>query len=131
MKPIATFLWIVASLAVIFTTGLTAGWFLQRYDQQSGFEAEARSIVDALGLESGMTAADVLAGTGKWSIDLARRVPASTIIATEYGASTVAGLQRNVSEAAQAGVTVVASSDGDTGLADALLRRHSRARGLS
>jgi SAM-dependent methyltransferase len=117
MKPFATFVWVVASLAVIFTSGLTAGWLLQRYNAHTGFEAEASAIRELLALEPGGTAADVLAGGGQWSVDLARRVPGSTIYSTEYGARAVAALQKNVAGAAH--VKVIASTDGDSGLSEA------------
>jgi SAM-dependent methyltransferase len=101
---------------VIFTTGLTAGWLLQRYNQQSGFESEASDIARLLALAPGGTAADVLAGGGQWSIDLSRRVPGATIYSTELGARAVAALQRNVG-ASSARIRVLASTDGDSGLA--------------
>jgi SAM-dependent methyltransferase len=125
MKPLATFVWVVASLAVIFTTGLTAGWLLQRYNEQSGFESEASEIARLLALEPGGTAADVLAGGGQWSLDLVRRVPGATVYSTEQGTQALAALRRNVG--AEPRVRVIASSDGEPGLAgdccDAILIR--------
>jgi protein-L-isoaspartate O-methyltransferase len=120
----ATFVWVVAALALIFTTGLTAGWLLQRYNTQSGFESEASAIARLLRLEPGQTVADVLAGSGQWSIDLARRVPGTTVYSTEYGSQAVAALQRNVGGQ---DIRVIASTDGDSGLesgcCDAILIR--------
>jgi len=125
--PLSTWLWIVASLAVILTTGLAAGWLLQRYDQNSGFDTEAAQIAQLLGVGPGSIVADVLAGSGKWSIDLARRVgPDGLVYSTESGEAQLERLRSAVAEAVARNIRVLESTD-DSGLparcCDALLVR--------
>lgn len=123
-----TWIWIVVALAVILSTGLGAGWLLQRYDQQRGFDAEASKIAEILKLAAGMTVADVLAGSGKWSVDLSRRVgPSGHVISTESGPGQVARLREAMARPDLTNVEVVESIDSDSGLdaecCDAILVR--------
>lgn len=123
-----TWVWIVIALAVIFSTGLAAGWLLQRYDQQRGFDAEATKIAEVLKLAPGKTVADVLAGSGKWSVDLSHRVgPSGHVFSTESGPGQVARLRDAIARPDLTNVEVVESIDSDSGLeaecCDAILVR--------
>ena len=123
-----TWVWIVVALAVIFSTGLAAGWLLQRYDQQRGFDAEATKIAEVLNLAPDKTVADVLAGSGKWSVDLSRRVgPAGRVFSTESGPGQVARLRDAMARPDLTNVEVLESTDSDSGLpplcCDAILVR--------
>lgn len=62
------------ALLIILVLGLAAGNMLQTYDESIGFDEEAERIADILHLKPGMDVGDVRAGTGKWSIDMARRI---------------------------------------------------------
>jgi len=74
---------IAAALVLVCAAGVAAGWMLQRYDQDQGFRREADRIADVLALRPGMTAGDIRAGLGAWSVDMARRVvPHGQVFAT-------------------------------------------------
>lgn len=123
-----TWLWIVVALAVILSTGLAAGWLLQRYDQQRGFDAEASKIAEVLKLAPGKDVADVLAGSGKWSVDLSRRVgPSGRVFSTESGPGQVATLRDAMARPDLTNLDVLESTDSDSGLqpgcCDAILVR--------
>lgn len=123
-----TWIWIVIALAVILSTGLAAGWLLQRYDQQRGFDAEATKIAEILKLAPGRTVADVLAGSGKWSVDLSRRVgPSGHVVSTESGPGQVARLREAMARPDLTNVEILESTDSDSGLeaecCDAILVR--------
>jgi predicted methyltransferase len=121
-----TWLWIALSLAAILTTGLGAGWLLQRYDQQRGFDQEAGRIASVLELKPGSMAADVIAGSGKWSVDMSRRVgPTGRIFATEADPEQFTLLKRAMQ--VYSNISVLYSTDEKSGLdpgcCDAILIR--------
>ena len=82
-KNVKQALWVVISLAAILALGLVSGYFLQEFDENIGFHREADRIAKVLRLASGMNVADIRAGTGKWTADMARRVgPKGQVYAT-------------------------------------------------
>jgi predicted methyltransferase len=122
----ATWIWIAVSLAAILTTGLGAGWLLQRYDQQRGFDQEAGQIASVMELKPGSMAADVIAGSGKWSVDMSRRVgPTGRIYATEADPEQFTALKREMQ--VYPNISVLYSTDEksglDAGCCDAILIR--------
>ncbi len=121
-----TWIWIVVSLAAILSTGLGAGWLLQRYDQQRGFDQEAGRIASVLALAPGSAGADVIAGSGKWSVDMSRRVgPTGHIFATEADPEQFTLLKRSMQPFGN--ISVLYSTDEKSGLepdcCDAILVR--------
>ena len=74
---------ITAAIGAILATGLFAGRFLESYDATIWFELEAERIATVLDVAPGDAVGDIRAGTGRWSVDLARRVgPEGEIFAT-------------------------------------------------
>lgn len=115
-----TWLWVASALLVIVSAGLAAGWLLERYDLSSGFDDEATHIAQVLKARPGVVVADVIAGTGKWSLDLARRVgPTGRVYATEFGEGSLPELRKNVADSGLTNVTVLESTQQDVGLAPA------------
>ena len=70
------------ALVVILGLGVAAGNMLKTYDDSIGFAEEADRIAGVLQLEPGMSVGDVRAGTGKWSVDMARRIGDGMVYAT-------------------------------------------------
>jgi predicted methyltransferase len=90
---------------------------------------EADRVVEVLGLQPGMTVADVGAGRGEWSVELAKAVgPEGQVFATEIDAGRLDGIERAVRRAGLANVRVLKAQAGETGLpgacCDAILLRH-------
>ena len=69
--------WIVTAMVVILAAGMGSGWMLRQYNDTLGFDAEATRIAEVLQIEPGDNVGDIRAGSGKWSVDLARRVGSS------------------------------------------------------
>jgi predicted methyltransferase len=67
-------IWLSGSFILVFGTGYMSGQFLQQWDSQRGFEAEAARIAGELAIRPGLAVGDVHAGAGKWTVDLAERV---------------------------------------------------------
>lgn len=91
-------------------------------------DAEADRIAEVLGIRSGMSVADVGAGDGEWSIELARMVGEDGhVYATEVDRELVKELEERLLGAFLGNYTVLAGSQDDSGLAagccDAILVR--------
>jgi precorrin-6B methylase 2 len=91
-------------------------------------DGEATRISQVLHLEAGQVVADVGAGDGEWSVDLARRVgPTGHVWATEVNDRDLAEIRRRVEKAGLENVTVVEGDQQQTGLpqgcCDAILVR--------
>ncbi len=89
---------------------------------------EAEQIADALGLAPGMRVADVGAGDGEWSEELAVRVgEGGHVWATEVDEDDLANIRERIAEAELGNVTAVLGDANDTGLpadcCDAILLR--------
>lgn len=90
--------------------------------------AEIDLIIEILGLEPGMTVADVGAGSGAWAVQLADHLgPAGRVWATEVDREEIEAIERRASEALHDNVTVVQGDQTSSGLpsgcCDAVLLR--------
>ena len=89
---------------------------------------ERDRIAEVLEIEEGSVVADVGAGRGAWSVDLARRVGATgRVYATEIDPARLRDIERAVAAAGATSVTVIEGSATDTKLpaqcCDAILLR--------
>ena len=74
---------VAAVVFAIFGAGLLSGWLLLRYDEGRGFVSEAERIASVLRLEPGINVGDIRAGSGRWTVAMARRVgPSGQVYAT-------------------------------------------------
>jgi SAM-dependent methyltransferase len=104
---------VAAALASVFSAGLGAGWLLQRYDAGIGFEREADRIAAVLALAPGKTVGDIRAGTGRWTVDMARRVgPDGQAFAT-VGPDPAHVLMATVADSGLDNITVITRMPGD------------------
>jgi SAM-dependent methyltransferase len=104
---------VAAALVLVFTAGLGAGWLLQRYDAGIGFAREASRIADILQLAPGKSVGDIRAGTGRWTVDMARRVgPEGHAFATA-GPDPAYVLMGTVASSSLDNVTVITRTPGD------------------
>ena len=103
---------VAAVLGMIFGAGLLAGSWLQRYDSERGFRAEADRIARVLKLEPGKSVGDIRAGTGRWTVDMARRVgPTGQVYAT-VGPNPAHELLQTVAAAGVDNVSVITKTPG-------------------
>ena len=65
---------VAAAFIIILAAGVGAGRLLLQYEQSLGFLEEADRIAEALQLRPGIIVADVRAGSGVWTVDIARRI---------------------------------------------------------
>lgn len=100
------------ALVGILGLGLAAGNMLQTYDESIGFAEEAWHIAEILEIEPGMSVGDVRAGTGKWSVDMARRIGDGIVYAT-VGPDPPSVLYQTVADAEVDNVTVIVRTPGD------------------
>lgn len=90
---------------------------------------DAGRIVETLGLKPGMSVADVGAGRGEWSVELARVVgPSGRVYATEIDEGRLDDIARAAKRAGLDNVRVIKAGERETGLpegcCDAILLRH-------
>jgi SAM-dependent methyltransferase len=105
---------VVAALGSVFGAGLGAGWMLNRYDTGIGFEAEAQRIAEVLALAPGMSVGDIRAGTGRWTVDMARRVgPEGQAFAT-VGPNPAHVLMATAASSGLDNITVITRTPGDS-----------------
>jgi len=105
MEPLRKGALVAVGVLAIFGAGLLSGWLLLRYDEDRGFLAEAERIASVLRLEPGLNVGDIRAGSGRWTVAMARRVgPSGQVYATvgpnpahELLATVAAGEVDNVS----------------------------------
>lgn len=119
---------IAAALAGVFSAGLGAGWLLARYDAGIGFRREADRIADVLELAPGKSVGDIRAGTGRWTVDMARRVGPDGLAFATVGPDPAHVLMATVAESGLDNVTVITRTPGDAprlplGCCDAVLLR--------
>ena len=104
---------VVAVVLAIFGAGLLSGWVLQRYDRDRGFLAEADRIASVLRLRPGINVGDIRAGSGRWSVDMARRVGPSGQVYATVGPNPAHELLQTVAEAAVDNVSVITKTPGN------------------
>ena len=100
------------ALVAILLLGLAAGTMLQTYDDTIYFGEEADRIAEVLHLRPGMDVGDVRAGTGKWSIDMARRIGDGMVYATA-GPDPPSVIYEWVANAQVENVTVIVRTPGN------------------
>jgi SAM-dependent methyltransferase len=113
---------IVALVVVIAGTG----WAWQRSTRNA---REKELIAETLDLDLGMVVADVGAGSGRWTLDLARRVGVQGhVFSTEVDRRQLRRIRDAVDGAGLENVTVIEGEESDTGLeescCDAILLRN-------
>jgi predicted methyltransferase len=95
-------------------SALGAAW-LDRPEREESEKPE--EVLDAIGVTSGMTVADIGAGTGYFTLRLARRVGAQgKVIATDVQPEMVSTLQQRATAARAANVVTRLVTDKDAGL---------------
>ncbi len=120
---------VTAAIGVTLATGVIAGRFLESYDANVWFEIEADRIAEVLQVGPGTAVADVRAGTGRWSVNLAARVGPEGIIYATAGPTPAHVLFQTVADADVDNVSVITRAPGDNsrlppGCCDAVLLRH-------
>lgn len=103
---------VAAAVGVIFGTGLLAGWRLERYDADRGFQAEAERIAAVLRLGPGINVGDIRAGTGRWTVDMARRVGPSGQVYATAGPNPTHELLQTVAAGGVDNVSVITRTPG-------------------
>jgi ubiquinone/menaquinone biosynthesis C-methylase UbiE len=93
------------------------------------FDAESQRLEEVLALAAGAVVADVGAGEGEWTLEMARRVgPSGRVFATEIDPERIGDIRRAVAEAGVANVTIIEGAPDDTklppGCCDAIFLRH-------
>ena len=105
---------LVASVVIaIFAAGLLSGWVLERYDADRGFLAEAERIATVLRLQPGQNVGDIRAGSGRWSVAMARRVGPSGQVYATVGPNPAHELLQTVADAAVDNVSVITKTPGN------------------
>jgi predicted methyltransferase len=107
-------MFVAGALAVVFGAGLGAGWLLERYDAGVGFSREADRIAEVLGLRPGQSVGDIRAGTGRWTVDMARRVGPDGHVFATAGPSPAHVLMATVAASGLDNVTVITRTPGET-----------------
>lgn len=92
-------------------------------------DAESQRLEEVLSVSPGAVVADVGAGQGGWTLDMARRVgPSGRVFATEIDPERLGEIRRSVAEAGLQNVVVVEGAPDDTrlppGCCDAIFLRH-------
>ena len=104
---------VLSALAGMFSAGMGAGALLQRYDAGVGFGREADRIATELELAPGKSVGDIRAGTGRWTVDMARRVgPDGQAFAT-VGPDPAHVLMATVADSGLDNVTVITRTPGN------------------
>ncbi len=119
---------IAGTLGVTFASGLGAGLMLQRYDSSIGFAREAEGIAAVLELAPGDSVGDIRAGTGRWTVDMARRVGSEGQAFATVGPDPAHVLMATVADSGLDNITVITRTPGDSprlplGCCDAVLLR--------
>ena len=96
----------------IFGAGLLSGWLLLRYDQDRGFLAEAERIASVLRLEPGVNVGDIRAGSGGWTVAMARRVGPSGQVYATVGPNPAHELLATLAAAGVDNVSVITRTPG-------------------
>lgn len=105
---------VAAVVLAIFGIGLLAGLGLQRYDDARGFGAEAERIAEVLQLRPGKNVGDIRAGTGRWAVDMARRVGPDGQVYATVGPNPAHELLQTVAEGRVDNVSVITKTPGQS-----------------
>lgn len=105
-------------IIVALTVGLaTAAWFGYRAYSARGVPQETARLARVLALAPTSRVADVGAGSGAFSLELAARiVPRGQVLATEIEEGAVANIRADASAAGLTNVTVIRASETSTNL---------------
>jgi len=103
---------VAAVVVAIFGAGLLGGWLLQSYDRVRGFVTEADRIAAVLELAPGRNVGDIRAGTGRWSVDMARRVGPSGQVYATVGPNPAHELLQTIAAARVDNVSVITRTPG-------------------
>jgi ubiquinone/menaquinone biosynthesis C-methylase UbiE len=111
------------------TLFITLGLTLAAASGCGTFDAESQRLGEVLALTPGEVVADVGAGEGEWTLEMARRVgPSGRVFSTEIDPVRIREIRKAVGEAGVANVTVIEGTPEDTrlppGCCDAILLRH-------
>lgn len=106
-------LFVGGALALVFSTGLGAGLLLERYDSGIGFSREADRIAEVLELAPGKSVGDIRAGSGRWTVDMARRIGAEGQAFATAGPTPAHLLMATVAASGLDNVTVITRTPGD------------------
>jgi ubiquinone/menaquinone biosynthesis C-methylase UbiE len=72
------------------------------------FDAESQRLEEVLALAPGDVVADVGAGDGEWTLEMARRVgPSGRVFATEIDPDRIRQIRKAAAEASVANVTII------------------------
>jgi ubiquinone/menaquinone biosynthesis C-methylase UbiE len=104
---------VLGAFSLTLVLGLAAGSMLENYDENIGFANEADRIAEVLQIQPGMSVGDVRAGTGRWSVDLARRVGESGTVYATPGPDPASEIYETVAEAGVENVTVIVRTPGN------------------
>jgi len=118
--------WSLLLVLVLIAIIAASGWAWQRSSRNT---REKDLIAETLGLDIGMVVADVGAGSGEWTLDLARRVgDQGHVFSTEVDQRQLRRIRDAVDDAGLENVTVIEGEESDTGLeegcCDAVLLRN-------
>ncbi len=102
-----------SAIIVILALGYSAGSMLETYNNDIGFAEEADRIAEILEVRTGIWVGDVRAGTGRWSVDLARRVGAGGMVYATPGPDPPSVIYETVASAGVENVTVILRTPGD------------------
>jgi len=112
MEPLRKGTLVASVVLAIFGAGLLSGWLLLRYDEDRGFLAEAERIASVLCLTPGINVGDVRAGSGRWTVAMARRVGPSGQVYATVGPNPAHELLATVAAAGIDNVSVITRTPG-------------------
>src|SRR5262249_39097518 len=103
--------------ALVAAVAAAGGWLIATQAAATGVRNEAAELAAVLGLDQDSRIADIGAGKGALSIELARHVvPAGHVFATEIDGDRRRQIQSAADEAVLSHVSVVGATETDTGL---------------
>jgi ubiquinone/menaquinone biosynthesis C-methylase UbiE len=120
--------WVVLIVLVLAATAMSVvPRLLERRDQ--AFDEESQRLLELLALTPSDVVADVGAGKGAWSLEMARRVgPSGKVFATEIDPERIQEIHRAVKESGMTNIAVLEAAPDDTklppGCCDAIFLRH-------
>ena len=112
MKPLRKGALVASVVLLIFGAGLLSGWLLERFDKDRGFGAEAERIASVLHLEPGINVGDIRAGSGRWTVAMARRVGPNGQVYATVGPNPAHELLQTVAAAGVDNVSVITKTPG-------------------